>query len=229
MIARWVIPLGAVNPARVAPDHLHAVVCGWVDDRHHQSPKPWAVSPLRVVDGVATAEVSTLSAGARDRLMSNVTPGRPVRLGSQLTEVLAPPQLMDAMSDSSTPPGAWCVRFLTPTAFGSGARFSPWPDPRTVVRSCAIRYNAFVDGEPIDPASRLASSVWVSDIDGHSEVLSVERLTVSGFLGRIRYVCNDRAFSATFDTLMRFAEFAGLGRYTTRGLGTVRLENTWPA
>jgi|HubBroStandDraft_1064217.scaffolds.fasta_scaffold09000_6 CRISPR/Cas system endoribonuclease Cas6 (RAMP superfamily) len=67
--------------------------------------------------------------------------------------------------------------------------------------------------------------VWVSDIEGRSEVQALTRNVrrndgwhlddeiISGFTGRIRYAC-DRSTSeeaATFDALLSFAAYAGVG------------------
>jgi CRISPR/Cas system endoribonuclease Cas6 (RAMP superfamily) len=83
--------------------------------------------------------------------------------------------------------------------------------------------------------------VWVSDIDGHSEVQILTRNVrrggqwhledevISGFIGRIRYVCGrgSDAEAADFDALMAFSVFAGVGSHTTYGFGVVAPELTW--
>lgn len=81
--------------------------------------------------------------------------------------------------------------------------------------------------DPLEENPKPWRQIWVSDIDGHSELLHLPGLTVSGFLGRIRYVCDDQVMAHTFGRLLRFAEFAGVGRYSTRGLGAIQLEPTW--
>jgi CRISPR/Cas system endoribonuclease Cas6 (RAMP superfamily) len=52
---------------------------------------------------------------------------------------------------------------------------------------------------------------------------------VSGFVGRIRYVCHQGtdAEAAGFDALMAFAAFAGVGSHTTAGFGVMVPEPTW--
>lgn len=64
----------------------------------------------------------------------------------------------------------------------------------------------------------------ITDIDGHSVIERVGGFAVSGSVGRIRYVTTDAEVAPTLDTLWRFAEFVGIGNYTTRGLGRVRVE-----
>jgi hypothetical protein len=110
-----------------------------------------------------------------------------------------------------------------------------------VARSLAERWHH------VDPATAPplptpgAGPVWVSDIEGHSEVQilarrarrdgqpKMEEEVVSGFVGRMRYVC-DRgtdAEAADFDALVAFALFAGIGSHTTYGFGVVAPEPTW--
>jgi len=83
--------------------------------------------------------------------------------------------------------------------------------------------------------------VWVSDIDGRSEVQTLTRNVrrtdgwrledevISGFTGRIRYVCDQGTGdeAAAFDALMAFAAYAGVGSHTTYGFGVIRPEPTW--
>lgn len=233
MLARWAIPIIGVDPSEVEPQHLHAVTGRWVDHNHWETPKQWSQRPLQILDGLVAFDVITLTETAGNRLLESVTAGKRFKLGRQRGTVLAPPRPLAALPwprlhalPTST---AWSVRFLTPAAFGNGNRFSPWPDPGTVARSLIQRWNA-VHPDPaqvLDDDPKQWRHIWVSDIDGHSEVLHQTNLTISGFLGRIRYVCEHPATAQIFGQLLHFAEYAGLGRYSTRGLGAIQLEPTW--
>lgn len=233
MLTRWAVPVVGIDPARVKLDHLHAVACRWVDDAHWASPKPWSLGGISALDGVQVCEVVTLTAEVARRLGDRVTPGSRIKLGKQHGTILTSPQPMAtrdwARLAEPTAASAWQVSFLSPTSFSNGSRFSPWPDPTPMGRSLIQRWNAVHPYSKVVVEPNAWSKVWVSDIDGHSETLRPAGLTVSGFLGRIRYVCTDPVVAGVFDRLLQFAEFAGVGRYTTRGLGTVRLEPTWPA
>lgn len=236
MLARWAIPLGRIDPQGVRPDQVHAVVCSWVDDEHRPgSPKPWSTSPVRIVDGVAVLEINTLTPTSADRLHDEVSAGQPVRFGGQMGRVLATPQPVAACCreklGGSVPKRAWTVQFRSPTTFGKGGRrnfFSPWPDPTAVVRSLTHHWNAVVGAEHLALDRQQVGSIWVSDVDGRNEIVTARKgLTMSGFLGRIRYVCEDTETAEVFHKLLHFAEYSGMGRYSTHGLGTVRLEPTW--
>jgi CRISPR-associated endoribonuclease Cas6 len=70
--------------------------------------------------------------------------------------------------------------------------------------------------------------VWVSDLDGHSEVAELKGQVLSGYLGRIRYVCDGPdTEAALFDSVIALALYAGIGSHTTFGFGAVRAEPTW--
>jgi CRISPR/Cas system endoribonuclease Cas6 (RAMP superfamily) len=70
--------------------------------------------------------------------------------------------------------------------------------------------------------------VWVSDVDGHSAALRLRDTVVSGFLGRVRYVCDGSdEEAAAVDALLAFARFAGIGSHTAFGLGSVEVNPTW--
>ena len=233
ILTRWAVPIHGVEPAHVTLEQLHAVASSWVDDSHWSESKPWAIRPLRTADGLAVLEVSTLNDAAAQRLQDSASPGRPVRFGNQHGVIVSRPCPITGTTveqiRAHAPTDAWCVRFSTPTTFGNRNRFSPWPDPSTIVRSLQRRWNAICDRP--DYAIRLEAAqcraIWVTDLDGRNAILTLSGLTVSGYLGRVRYSCDDKTVAPGFGALLQFAEFAGLGRYTVRGLGVIALEQTW--
>lgn len=83
--------------------------------------------------------------------------------------------------------------------------------------------------------------MWVSDIEGHSEAHILPRRArrdgqwrlidevISGFTGRIRYVCDHgtETEAADFGALLAFAAYAGAGSHATYGFGVTSPEPTW--
>jgi CRISPR/Cas system endoribonuclease Cas6 (RAMP superfamily) len=83
--------------------------------------------------------------------------------------------------------------------------------------------------------------VWVSDLDGHTEIQLLPRTirqdgrqerreeVISGFVGRVRYVCDHGGDTeaAAFAALMALASFAGAGSHAAYGFGVTILEPTW--
>jgi CRISPR-associated endoribonuclease Cas6 len=232
VITTWAIPLASIDIGRVRPAHLHAVAASWVDGDHWGNVKPWSLSPLARVDGIAAIELTTLTDAAAARMNANVSPDTAVRLGAQTSTIVAPPVAL-----AQTHPGriadepverAHVVAFNTPVTFRNGSRSSPFPDPGSLLRSLASRWNTLYAAQTatIDVTPERCANIWISDLEGRSETLSIRPLTLSAFVGRVRYVADDDTAGA-LTRLLRFAEYAGVGSYTTRGLGRIRREPTW--
>jgi CRISPR-associated endoribonuclease Cas6 len=121
--------------------------------------------------------------------------------------------------------------FLSPTTFNLGEdgitgrrRFRPNPDPRVLFSTLRKRWQKFGGAEPGDSAD-----VWVDD---HVEAepiwldfrrVQVERASLPGFVGRVRYrVYGDPTWLPLLHLLTDLAFWTGVGYQTTRGLGQVR-------
>ncbi len=212
--------------------------------------KKWACGPFRAVPagpagaGIAV-QVRLLDDSLADRLQAATTPGATVRLGACRYRVCAPARMsaQARWQELRRWPGtrAWQVRFVTPACARRRNRTSPLLAPEALARGLAERW------QHLDPATapslpwRGAGPVWVSDLDGHSEVQilsrrlnrpgqqSREEEIISGFTGRVRYVCDQGsdAEAACFGALLAFAAFAGAGSHTAYGFGVVAPELTW--
>jgi hypothetical protein len=222
---------------------------------HNDQGRRWACGPLRTVlppgpdagaaQAVTTLLVHLLDDDLSDRLQAATIRGQAVRLGEHAYRIAEQAQLTDKASWPElrwwSGQRAWQVRFVTPVCLRRQSRTSPWPAPESVARGRAERWHR------LDPATAPplpghgAGPVWVSDIDGHNEVQVLTRRVrrdgrwqldeeiVSGFVGRIRYVCHQgtETEAADFDALMAFAAFAGAGSHTTYGFGVMMPEPTW--
>jgi CRISPR/Cas system endoribonuclease Cas6 (RAMP superfamily) len=228
---------------------------GQVTSGHDDQGRKWTCGPLEESaqpgpggDGggsVFSLQVRLLDDGLSERLLAATERVRVVRLDACQYRIMGRPRLVSAASWTElrrwSGARAWQVRFVTPVCFRRQNRTSPWPAPESVARGLAERWHR------LDPATapalpgRGAGAVWVSDIDGHNEVHLLTRRSrsdgrrdlrqevVSGFVGRIRYVCHQGtdAEAAGFDALMAFAAFAGVGSHTTAGFGVMVPEPTW--
>ena len=178
MPSRWLVPITGIDAHQVKLEHLHAVACSWFDDTdrddhgpvapHRNSPKPWSIAPLQLHDDVAVVQCSTHTDAVATRLRTRVRRGRAVRFGPQIGRVSdAPhPVARSSWQQLATPTGhrAWSIRFLTPTTFRSGNRFSPWPDPFAVIRSLSARWAAHAGDQhplPTLPPTQLAT-IWIA-------------------------------------------------------------------
>jgi CRISPR-associated endoribonuclease Cas6 len=220
----------------------------------HAAPaRAWACGPLRTrlpadidEDGaLITLEVRLLDDALAGRLVRAIRPGRRVCLGSHEYQITAQARETSRVgwADLRRWAGerAWQVRFVTPVCLRRGNRTSPWPAPESIARGLAERWQRLDPATAPPVPARGPSAAWVSDIEGHSEAHILPRrarhggqwrLTeevISGFTGRIRYVCDHgtETEAADFGALLAFAAYAGAGSHTTYGFGVVRPEPTW--
>jgi CRISPR-associated endoribonuclease Cas6 len=194
---------------------------------------------------VTVLEVRLLDDGLADRLTRAASPGHRLRLGAGEYQVAGPARETGraTWTDLRRWAGerAWQVRFVTPVCVRRGNRTTPWPAPESVARGLAERWQRLNPATAPSPLGRGAPTVWVSDIEGHSEAHILTRRArydgqwrfdeevISGFTGRIRYVCDhgSEADAAAFGALLAFAAYAGAGSHTTFVFGVLRPESTW--
>jgi len=262
MPSRWDIALTGPADAGIPLAAPHAVVSGWLDDRppcpregqagrsgHGDQVKKWAFGPLRALPGGREGivmQVRLLDDALEDRLLASTAPGTAVRLGSGYYQVCALARLVEraAWADLRTPPGAraWQVRFASPACVRRRNRAAPLLDPDALALGLAERWRLLdPPTAPALPWRPGTGPVWVSDLDGHTEVQLLPRTVrrdgrqerreevISGFIGRVRYVCDhgSDADAAAFGALLAFASFAGAGSHTAYGFGVTIPEPTW--
>lgn len=236
MPSRWQVILPGIPAASVRLEHLHAAVSGWLDDgddEHRAQTKPYSVSPPISMPGGTAVEVGLMTEQAAARLRERVSPGTRVRLGSRWSTVAAAPHPIAGVPWQSLPPAgppgrAWCLRFVSPTTFRRGNAFTPAPTLPAILGSLRQAWRRFAPAELGLALDLSAEPVWMTDIDVASQTTRVNDRVVSGFTGRLRFVCDaDDQTAAAVDALVRLAEYTGVGAYTTRGFGMVRSEPTW--
>jgi hypothetical protein len=263
MPSRWEIMLAGPADVAIPLTAPHAVVARWLDDPdpgrgadgvpwsgHGDLVKKWACGPLHAVapgpDGPGIAlQVRLLDDTLADRLRAATAPGLAVRLGSHQYRVQghARRSAHASWAELRRWPGsrAWQVRFVTPACARRRNRTSPLLAPDALARGLAGRWQQLDPATAPQVAWRGTGPVWVSDLDGHSEVQvlsrrlcrdgqpAMEEEIISGFTGRVRYVCDHGSDTeaATFHALLGFAGFAGAGSHTAYGFGVVTPEPTW--
>ncbi len=260
MPSRWEIKLAGPAASAIPLTAPFAFLSRWLDDPaagsadpasrrsgHNDQVRKWAFGPLYAEPGgareaVVILQVRFLDDDLADQLQATATPGRHVRLGEHRFQVARAATLIEHASWQSlrhwSGTRAWQVRFDTPACFRRGNRTSPWPAPEALARGLTDRWQRLHPQTAPPPPGPGSGPIWVSDIEGRSEVQNLSRNVqrdgarhrdneiVSGFTGRIRYVC-DRGTNneaATFDALLAFAAFAGVGSHTTYGFGVITTE-----
>lgn len=233
MPSRWTIALHHPDPGTIRWEHLHAVVSRWFDDdtAHHDKVKGWSISPPRDSPDGPLIEIGLVDDALQERLHSHACPGAQVRFGSTVVTTSTPHQIAAAGWEDlgkGHRDRAWCLHFAAPLTFRRGNRFTPLPAPTPILGSLRRSWNTWAPPALALDLDLAHEPAWVTDIDGHNEVLTVNRRTTSGFVGRLRLETD--APDPTADAINRavhLAPFAGVGAFTTRCFGVTRLEPTW--
>ena len=234
MPSRWEVPLTGAETNAVRWEHLHAAISTWFDDdtNHHENIKGYSISPPRDSANGPVIEIGLLRDDLVPRLLSRAARGSRIRLGrAMLTAASAPRQLAAARWEDlggGHRNRAWSLRFATPLTFRRGNRFTPLPAPSPILGSLRRSWNTYAPGGCGLHLDLSTDPAWVTDIDGHNEVVQINSRTVSGFVGRLRLE-SDAPDDTTraINKLVDLAAFAGVGAYTTRCFGVTRLDRTW--
>lgn len=239
MIRVWQVVVGKVNTRQVNLSHTHAAVSKLLDAHHWANNKPWALRPIvEHAPGIGRIEVVTIGDEMAEWFQHRVQAGIQLRLGDQPVHVLAPPWCEVVVDKQSflemEPQHAVVVNFCSPTTFRDQHISTPFMEPQRLIRSMNNRWTSlfnepgpWVQGRDDEWLAPVLRQVWVSDIDGSNRVLRIgKKATVSGFVGRMRYVFDGES-AAVCTPLLGLASVVGLGAYTRRGLGHVELEPTW--
>ncbi|MBN1173571.1 MAG: CRISPR system precrRNA processing endoribonuclease RAMP protein Cas6 [Micromonosporaceae bacterium] len=233
MPSRWQIRLPGVDAARVTPEQVHAVVSGWFDataEAHQQRRKAYSVSMPQVADGSTVIEVGLVDDGLVDRLFAGAARGTRLRFGSQWTVLGRDPYQTGGIpwGELNRPSAAtaWGLRFVTLTTFRRGNAFTPNPGLKPILGGLRQVWKTCAPPDMSPLVLNLATEpVWLTAIEVSSRIVRVDGRIVSGFTGRLRLACDAPAeVAGAVDRLLRLAPYCGVGAYTTRGFGTVRLE-----
>lgn len=240
MPARYWLPLvGLERPVPV--EHLHGALSGWFDhliaedladqrmgevDPHDFTEKPYAISPTTRRGHAWGIEVAVMGRRTEQALCSNADAGTAIRLGRTFVKP-APAARISGVDwqelkdyDGTT---AWAVEFVTPFTTRTGNRSSPFPQPASVLRAPTTVWEKYSPLGPIEVPRASHSPIWVSSIDVRTEVYQLKGLKMPGLLGRVVYRCSDAAVAPAVSTLLRFAEFSGVGSFRGKGMGIVNV------
>ncbi|EWM19881.1 hypothetical protein KUTG_10185 [Kutzneria sp. 744] len=214
---------------------VHGALARCLDDDHHAARKAWSWTAHRGPSGLAV-DIGLLDDALADRLIAGTDRLRGLLplagveqvSGCDWAGLLAGPKLTE-----------WTVRFVSPVTFRRGNRFLPWPSPSAVLGSLRTSWRTFAAPHVGDVSVDLSTDpVVVASIEGSSPVERVVlhdrpdaagkrgpvTVSVGGFQGQVRFVADAPGFDPTgVNALVRLAQFCGVGAYTTRGFGGVRL------
>lgn len=228
----------------VTPDRrdVHRLLSRWLDTDHHAARKPWSWTTLRLNSGERVIEIGLVDDTLVEALVGNADTWRRSRRARADLPMPEPLQQISAANWSqlraSTSTCEWTVEFASPVTFRRGNQFLPWPAPSAVFGSLRAAWRTFAAPHIGDITLDLSlDPIIVTALDGASQTERVvlhERpnatgardaveVTVGGFVGRLRYAAHDPTNAAAANSLIKLAPFAGVGAYTTRGFGAVRI------
>jgi CRISPR-associated endoribonuclease Cas6 len=217
---------------------VHATLARWLDDDHHADRKPWSwVARRNGIDDMI--EIGLLDDNLADRLVAGAdaylrSPSqRRIPVAGSIHQV-AVRTWTQLASLPGRPP--WTMDFVSPVAFRRANRFLPWPAPSSVFGSLRTSWRTFGASHVGDLTVDLrADPLVVTAVEGCSRCDRVVlrhgdqpgrspiQVDVSGFVGRVRYTVDGEIDCSAVSALVALAPFAGVGAYTTRGFGAVRL------
>lgn len=215
--------------APLLADHLHAP----------SAYRPYCVTQTRIADGAVRFEIGVLHDGlvetvvvALDEAMSDRLALRQRPYVVERGDVYVLPYA--ELRDRSTASGTWEVTFRSPTAFRvpgatreKPARVLSFPDPGLVLHRLAQRLTMYSEEAATSPVDAWLDRVVVSSFELRTKLHLVKaqsRVTLPGAVGWARYelLAGSPEHAAAFGALFEFANFAGIGDGTTKGMGDVR-------
>lgn len=140
--------------------------------------------------------------------------------------MLTKDEFMDSMPPRT--PEFVTLQYISPTTFRLDASDYPFPEPRRVWGTLALKWNQLDMPEPVDVAEckAMAEQVVPWKWKGKTERLRFNKnIAVTGFVGKFTYSLYnlDEEQRKIFYRLAYFAEFAGVGRMTAQGMGQTRV------
>ena len=147
---------------------------------------------------------------------------------------LGEPRLLQATSEEALADAAFAgdevlrsaaCQFLTPTSSKRDGVYQMFPDTQLILQSLLGRWRSFSERVRLDEpdlAERLAPACRISSYRLQSAPFSLERHTIYGFRGQLRfYFAGNDMVRRIFRLLFSFAPFAGVGIKTALGMGAV--------
>lgn len=226
------VPLG-----RVRPTGMHAFLSAWFDENRpiHTDAKGYSLGPITSMPFGVGVEVACASDELAQSLAA-LPPGHRVRFGDEERGVWARVRSYPAAVRGATwreltePTGAnqWRLELLTETALRRDGVDQPWPAPAPLLAGLARKWLQ-CSGEPPACTPEDLLPVLVTGVELTSQLNRDGRTPVWGAVGMLEWTWNSRDRSAhpegaaVVDSLLRLAEFTGLGSYPQFGLGQVRV------
>lgn len=119
------------------------------------------------------------------------------------------------------------IQLLTPTAFKTKGDYYNLPDLRFLFQSLMKKYNAIFEGSEqidLDLLDEILKNTKLVDFSIYARRYYIHRSFIQGCIGKLTIYCKGSQTIVNYiNTLLRFAEYAGIGVKTSLGMGAVKL------
>ena len=135
----------------------------------------------------------------------------------------------ESLYETAQPNDTLVMDFLTPTTFKRGKFDHPLPEPRLIFKGLIRKWQWFSDFKiDIDLRDLIENRIHISGAWIRTRKIDLsEKAKITGFKGRVVLFINSGKEEELrwLNALAKFGEFAGVGRKTTMGFGTVRMQD----
>lgn len=215
----------------VHAEHVHAVLCTWMDrDQHSAQRKPFTLRRLSVASARVDLGVSTLSESALIDLQSALINQPIVRLGRSSFQISSALMTRNAGWDDllfeASPASRIDVNLDSPTVFRSGAAMSVMPTAGLVFGHLRAVWQQWAP-DALQPDIDLSSVlIHVDKLTGRTEDVVARGRTWRGFVGTVGFDLSAASprDSQVLSALAALAPFAGIGANTTIGMGATSVD-----
>lgn len=242
MPSMWAIDIAGVLSRHGRPSGIHNFLSGWFAESRteHRDRKNYSLrgriddpagQGMRVVLGTTSDELAeSIGRIRRGTRIPFGTSGRHIGL-----VIDSPTLLTSAGWDELARPrqaNQWRIWLGTPLAFRRNGVDQPWPAPFQTLAAMHRRWPAEsvpIDADEID---LLARGVAVTDVELRTSLCDWPPASVWGAEGMIEWTWLGARGDAMFpsgeasavDSLLRLAEFCGVGAYPQHGMGSVTID-----
>jgi CRISPR-associated endoribonuclease Cas6 len=232
---------------------LQALVYGWIQAinpsrataiHDEMQTKPFGIAPLQAID----TETYQLKVSCLDEELARIicagamlgagkislkAHGRLHTLTLNQAVAIEESSTWQELRDNARPATSWTVRLLSPTAFKNSGRLLLSPTADRYFSSWYYRWNNFAPKpiEPIDLLDFVRSHINITYLEGKTVNVPIEpqQLQYPGFCGTVVFAVHEpgpehKPYLQALDQLALFANYAGTGTQTMRGMGVTRVK-----
>ena len=222
------VQLHGGNGTEPLPDHVHAVLAGWMDDdhNHENNRKPYTMRRFAVTNDGLDLHVGALTRETAERLLDSIAMDRATRLGRQrlvaVGVVVEQQASWEDLLQFAKPVNRITFRFFTPMVFRSGRATNVAPSPAQVFGHLRSAWATWAPAD-LQPNIDLGDlHILTRRLQGSTEHWSARHQQWPGFIGTVEFDLDavPERERRVLHALAQLAPFTGTGANTTVGMGS---------